>query len=901
MKLLSATVRNYRIHKETTVSLMEDMVLLHGPNESGKSTFAEAIHRAFFLKAKGSTSLHKAMESRHGGTPQVELAFEAKGKKYSLTKSFAAGSKGKTVLERQGEKTLNDDAAEEYMARLLHVEGAVSGGGIENKMKGRWAHLWVWQGESHGSPFHNLGESGQELRRELQRRSGQDILSSPTDNAVIESLQAWAKENYTAQKQPRAGSPIARLTSECEALREQHQSATDKVESLRDAAKRYLEAEADRIRHDHNLKASEQRRQQVTEELKKVESVRFQLERKSNEHKTASRALEDWESIDREIHSLEKKLENEEKKAAPGARQLEALKAERKDLRRAFELARREREEASAMRDQLRREQDLWIATGEILKAGNAQKEEEKRLQEMEQLQAEAKVLRNRMAPLRDFTKETLAKLEKRERKRDQAKLSLDSFSLEIEVLETKQPVTFDGRQLHAGSSQRSSQTGDLHIGKDTRIRLSPGGARDLEEARGKWESAEESLKESLRQCGAESVAQAREHFYARESIQQDLDKLLARMEDKKTADSAKSLDDIRQSLLRYQSRRTELLLDAADPGLPQSLTEVENQLESLRQKLDVAENTYNQAQSRETVQREKLLKAEDAWQQAEEHQKKRVDKLRDMESQRKLLLEKHGERATRTRKIEEARKYRDRIAEEEKAEHRNLRKLGAEALNIESEQLQKAIQSARQNLADAQDRRTRAQTELSRSGGRDPESERKEIEASLQRSQARLASIKRKGQHRLDLLHRLEKARQETNAAMARPLEEAIQPYLEILFGSGAPRLDWSEDGSQLKQIALDRTDSSADLFAFDQLSHGTREQVALALRLAMAGILAKAHDGQLPLVLDDAFTHADQQRIAKLKTMLYRASQRGLQILLFSCHPEQYHSLAGKEVRLG
>lgn len=901
MKLLSATVRNYRIHKETTVSLGEDMVLLHGPNESGKSTLAEAIHRAFFLKAKGDTSLHKAMESRHGGTPQVELTFEAKGKKHTLTKSFGKGNKGKTVLQIQGAETLNEDAAGEYMASLLHVEGAVSGGGIENKMKGRWAHLWVWQGESHGSPLHHLAESAQQLRGELQRRSGQDILSSPTDNALIDSLQAWAKENYIKDKQPRAGSPVARLTGECEALQAQLQAAAAKVESLRDAAKRYLEAEADRIRHQQNLETSEQRRQQVTEELKKVERVRFQLERKSHEYQNASKALEDAEAIDREIHSLEKKLDSLEKKAAPGGRRLEALATEIKDLRQSVELARKEREEASAVRDQLRREQDLWIATGEILKATNAQKEAEKHLRESRQLQEQVKALRDRLAPLRDFTKEALAELEKRERKRDRAKLTLDSFSMEIEVLESEHAVSFDGQQLPAGSSRRSSQTGELHIGQNTRIRLSPGGARDLEEARRKWESAGESLKESLRQCGAESVAQARQYHHARESIQQDLDKLLARIEDKNPAATATALDEIRQSLLRYQSRRRELLENTADPGIPPSLSEVEDRQESLRRKLDVAESTYKEAQTRETARREKLRHTEEEYQQTEQRRKKEVDEIRDLQSQRKLLLEKNGEQATRARKIEEARKYRDRIAEEEKAERRNLQKLGADALTIESEQLQKAIQSARQNLADARDRRTRAQTELSRSGSNDPESERKEIEANLQRSRARLAALERKGQQRLDLLHRLEKARQETNAAMARPLEEAVTPYLEILFGSGSPRLTWSEDGSQLKQIEIDRTDSSADLFAFDRLSHGTREQVALALRLAVAGILAGAHDGQLPLVLDDAFTHADQQRIARLKTMLYRASQHGLQILLLSCHPEHYHGLAGKEVRLG
>ncbi|MBZ0188390.1 MAG: ATP-binding protein, partial [Candidatus Obscuribacterales bacterium] len=42
MKLLSATVRNYRIHRETTVDFDPSRSLIGGPNESGKSTFIEA-------------------------------------------------------------------------------------------------------------------------------------------------------------------------------------------------------------------------------------------------------------------------------------------------------------------------------------------------------------------------------------------------------------------------------------------------------------------------------------------------------------------------------------------------------------------------------------------------------------------------------------------------------------------------------------------------------------------------------------------------------------------------------------------------------------------------------------------------------------------------------------------
>ena len=45
MKLVSATVRNYRVHSDKTVDFDPRLTLITGPNESGKSTQAEAIHR----------------------------------------------------------------------------------------------------------------------------------------------------------------------------------------------------------------------------------------------------------------------------------------------------------------------------------------------------------------------------------------------------------------------------------------------------------------------------------------------------------------------------------------------------------------------------------------------------------------------------------------------------------------------------------------------------------------------------------------------------------------------------------------------------------------------------------------------------------------------------------------
>jgi DNA repair exonuclease SbcCD ATPase subunit len=122
-------------------------------------------------------------------------------------------------------------------------------------------------------------------------------------------------------------------------------------------------------------------------------------------------------------------------------------------------------------------------------------------------------------------------------------------------------------------------------------------------------------------------------------------------------------------------------------------------------------------------------------------------------------------------------------------------------------------------------------------------------------------------------------------------PMARAIASYLELL-GPGATSVQLNFDGSSgFNDLQLRQAQES---YAFERLSGGMREQLAAALRLALAEVLAPAYDGTLPLVFDDAFTNSDPQRIQGLHQMLERACQSGVQVLLLSCTPNAYGELA-------
>ncbi|MFS6828034.1 hypothetical protein [Cyanobium sp. ATX-6F1] len=71
-------------------------------------------------------------------------------------------------------------------------------------------------------------------------------------------------------------------------------------------------------------------------------------------------------------------------------------------------------------------------------------------------------------------------------------------------------------------------------------------------------------------------------------------------------------------------------------------------------------------------------------------------------------------------------------------------------------------------------------------------------------------------------------------------------------------------------------------------------REQLASALRLALAEVLLPAYDGCLPLVFDDAFTNTDPQRLPLIRQMLALGVSRGVQVILLTCTPDDYLELS-------
>lgn len=136
-----------------------------------------------------------------------------------------------------------------------------------------------------------------------------------------------------------------------------------------------------------------------------------------------------------------------------------------------------------------------------------------------------------------------------------------------------------------------------------------------------------------------------------------------------------------------------------------------------------------------------------------------------------------------------------------------------------------------------------------------------------------------------------LRAAEQDARDHYLRPIIDRIQPYLQILMPGAELMLD-----EEFHVTAIQRGNRSDE--AFDQLSDGTKEQIAVLARLAFAEML---RDQGLPalVILDDALVFADDQRLRTMFKVLERAAEK-LQILVLTCREHRFTELAAKPVRI-
>ncbi|GAG76625.1 unnamed protein product [marine sediment metagenome] len=142
-----------------------------------------------------------------------------------------------------------------------------------------------------------------------------------------------------------------------------------------------------------------------------------------------------------------------------------------------------------------------------------------------------------------------------------------------------------------------------------------------------------------------------------------------------------------------------------------------------------------------------------------------------------------------------------------------------------------------------------------------------------------------------LQLLDReLSSAANEIRERFAKPVLDRLAPYMSLVFPEAALNFG---DGFAPKELRR-----GSDPEALASLSDGTREQLAVLVRLGFGRLLAET-DSPAPLILDDALVYSDDQRIELMFAALKRAAQSH-QVLVLTCRERTFAGLGGHRIAI-
>jgi DNA repair exonuclease SbcCD ATPase subunit len=898
MRLLSATVRNYRIHGDCVVDFHDNPILIGGPNETGKSTLVEAIHRALFLRHNVGGDIQAGMVSTtHGGIPAVELDFEAGGRRHRLVKVFA-GTKGTVTLTPEGGKGLAGDAAEEALARLLSTDGPITGKGAQNKLATQWAHLWIWQGKSGDNPAGQVRDVAGDLIHRLQESGGAVAQQSPLDAAVAARVAERHAEIHTKSGQIRSGSALDAARRDVETAQAAVDAAHTRVEATRADADQVLRSRA-AIERDSAALAT------VRQSLKEVEERQRALEKLQTAHQSAERdcavAAAERERVrksEQDIRDKRAALAALTARLKPAAQALKETQGALEAARAALNKARKKTESAMAAVDGARRRRDLAEAYRRQLRSREGLAAKEAILQAIAATRQTIAAIEKQLARLPEVDARDLRQLRQLENAVIQAKGTLAAIATDVELLKGNGPATLGDAPLDAGQRRSIDEPTELVVGSLV-VRISPGGGKDLEQARADLAEAVAALQEKLRGFAVDSAEAAAETVSKREQLLGDRKAQSNRLEALSPERTLREQEQLARELEGACARVEGLLQQVTDLPAPPDPEGAEAVLAECEERLRQAEGDLGATRSAVAAQADKLDDVENQHRQAGVLYQEINTALADTGAGIRVLIEQYGDDETRAARLQQAEAAFTAASAKLKELRTRLDALNPDRLEADHTRLGRSVAKTEQALQGARDDLAGAEARL-QTDGRDDPGELLEIAAARLREARDAHAREQRHAAAIALLDQaFTNEQQALSEQFSQPLAGRINAYLQALFGAAA-RVHVAFQDGQLAGIELSR-EAGTGAFAFDSLSGGTREQVAAAVHLAIAELLAAGFDNALPVVFDDAFAHSDPARVTELQRMLDLAARRGLQVIILTCDPAGYASLGASLVELG
>ncbi|MBK5946419.1 hypothetical protein CCR83_08195 [Rhodobacter veldkampii DSM 11550] len=854
-------VRRFAGQRARLSGIGDGITVLSEPNEFGKSTFFDAIHALFFEKHGSRNAAIKALQPHAGGAPEVAVEVDLPEGRFRIAKRWISKAQAQ-VLDATGRLIAQADEAEAWIDRLM-------GGGLA----GPSGLLWVRQGL--------MGlESDDKRERERDLSARRDLMSSVAGeidmmtggrrmDAVIDRVAEALAKLATDGGRPKAGGEWKRAVDEAAALAAEEAVLRPRAERLSgDLARR---TEVNRTLTRLTDPADAAARAQALTDAQAAHQAALAHQAEVAQAETALRlARLDADRAGQEIAAAETLAARVAAAQTALAKADDAAAAARA---RADDLGQRDRAAAGAAEALAHQTRDLrsrlQAATrAETAQAAKAQAEDlQRRFDRATGLQTSLDQTRAQRARI-TVTARMIEAAEKAQSALDLARARAEAQAVTIEARPDGAPAMLNGAALPGGPVPILAAA-DLTLPGFGALRIDPGAGRSSDAIT----EAEQALSRLLAEAQVESLPAARAQWAEAQRLEAEAKQAAALLAEV----APEGLDALRTALARAET----LAADA-----PEATEEAASVTAALAQ-----------AEAAEQSARAAAKAAHDLSVQAGEARAATEANRASAERHLAAALSEAGDPAALAARIAELKARAPALSEAATKAEAALAALRAAAPDLATaearltrakgavDQARHAEQKAREDLASLNATILALAEEGIEERLATVAGDRAEAEARAARYEAEVRALTR-------LRRALDEARTKARDAYFGPVLRELQPLLAILH----PGAQLTIDDTSLLPATLTRNGQPE---ALEILSGGTREQVAILTRLAFARLFATA-GRPVPVILDDALVHSDDDRIEAMFDALHRTA-RDQQILVLTCRQRAFAALGGERAEVG
>ncbi|WP_336368246.1 AAA family ATPase [Marinobacter sp. C2H3] len=843
-------------------NLQPGLNLIHGPNESGKSTLVRAIRAAFFERYRSTAVDDLRPWGDSAAAPTIELDFEHDSRNWRLIKSFLQRKRCDLTV---GTETYSEDDAEEKLAELLGYQYPKRGASKAEHW-GIPGLLWVEQGTGQDVE-QAIEHAGDHLKSALNAMVG-EVASSGGDD-LIDTVRRQRDILLTGTGKPRGDylqleKDKALCEQDIEALTERVQKYQEQVDRLGKLAQEHDQAEAERPWEEAQRQLEEARtRYQQVERLEQQQSQEnATLAQLQENHRLLAQNQEHLEGLSRQLQGRKADLEKAEGDLRSAEAQTAAIAGRLAEAKTAYERAETQRKLAGLRQtrerlaqDVRRLEQQAQALRQNLGKARDYHQQLEQARQQVRDNRIEASAVNTLKTTASQLNEETI---------RSRTVATRLSWQLDDSA-----SLTLNDEPLIGQGEQQLLDASTLVIPGVGTLGITPGG-EELASTRRKLNALQDRFSEQLKTLGVASVEQAEARLSAFERAGQTLkhtEELFRSVAPAGIEALASELNEAENELEKTKAHLAETPETSPDAQVP-TLENADAALAHAGAALDKAEADDRTHQARLSALKQARDSANAEWQRlADDAQRpERQQQLQQIATNLANLAKQQAELAARLENRE-----------------REIREARPDFLRQDIERYQNAVN----NLRQAQENRARElrdiRVRLEAWGAEGLEEQLSEKEAELDQCNRRYQELHRRAQALDLLLTLLTEKRQALTRRLQAPLQKHLNHYLSVLFPDASLEVD-----EQLRPGTFSR---GSELGQITELSFGAREQMGLISRLAYADLLREAGRPTL-VILDDTLVHSDSERLEDMKRILFDAAGRH-QVLLFTCHPEKWRDL--------